>query len=105
MPLQQGLRCALVLGSIYQSPITDTLNVTGTIDGEPLLIRKAYNTIVRNANRFIGHWSDVTHLVKPGRQQKLQLQLPGQDQLQIADALQGIFFENVETIITNQLHD
>ena len=32
----------------YDSPIDDTLNITGAIDGHPLLVRKAYNTIVRN---------------------------------------------------------
>jgi hypothetical protein len=43
----------------YEQPIDDTLNVTGEIDGRPLLVRKAYNTIVRNPGRFIGHWVSV----------------------------------------------
>jgi hypothetical protein len=85
----------------YQSPIDDNLNVTGNIDGKGLLVRKAYNTIVRNAGRFIGHWADVTQLVEPGKQQKLQLQLPGQQLL--TDTLQGVFFDNVETIVTNEI--
>ena len=86
----------------YQTPIDDTLNVTGTIDGRALLVRKAYNTIVRNAGRFIGHWADVTHLVVPGKRQTLTLQLPGQALLS-GDALQGVFFDNVETIVTNEV--
>jgi hypothetical protein len=87
----------------YMPPIDDSLNLTGSIDGKELLVRKAYNTIVRNPGRFIGHWADVTHLVQPGTQQKLQLQLPGQSRHLIASTLQGIFFENVETIFTNEL--
>ena len=49
---------------------------------------------MRNAGRFIGHWADVTPLVTPGAQQTLTLQLPGQK-------LQGVFFDNVETILTD----
>ena len=78
----------------YATPIDDTLNITGAVDGQPLLVRKGYNTIVRNAGRFIGHWADVTPLVKPGAQQTLTLQLPGQKPL-------GVFFDNVETILTD----
>ena len=86
----------------YVTPIDDTLNVTGTIDGTALLVRKAYNTIVRNAGRFIGHWADVTHLVVAGKRQTLTLQLPGQALLS-GDTLQGVFFDNVETIVTNEV--
>ena len=50
----------------YRPLMNDTLNATGSIDGHPLLMRKAYNTIVRSPQRFIGYWSDVTQLVKPG---------------------------------------
>ena len=60
----------------------------------PLLVRKGYNTIVRNAGRFIGHWADVTPLIRPGTRQTLSLQLPGK-------AAQGVFFDNVETILTD----
>jgi hypothetical protein len=81
-----------------KSSFADTLNVTGAIDGSPLLIRKAYNTIIRNAGRFIGHWADVTTLVKPGKRQTLTLQLPG-----AVDKLEGVFFDNVETIVTDMI--
>ena len=30
-------------------------------------MRKGYNTIVRNPGRFIGHWADVTMLVRSGK--------------------------------------
>lgn len=84
----------LLLFVKYATPIDDTLNISGAVDGTPLLVRKGYNTIVRNAGRFIGHWADVTPLVKPGAQQTLTLQLPGQKPL-------GVFFDNVETILTD----
>jgi hypothetical protein len=84
----------------YPHPVDDTLNITGGIDGSLLLVRKAYNTITRNAGRFIGHWADVTPLITPGKQQTLTLQLPGPP----APALPyGVFFDNVETIFTDTL--
>jgi hypothetical protein len=84
--------------------IDDTLNVTGSVDEEPLLFRKAYNTIVRNAGRFIGHWADVTPLVKPGQRQTLKLQLPaGSSSSMLEGTLDGVFFDNVETIFTSEI--
>ena len=89
-----GCRTALIR---YAQPVSDVLNVTGDIDGQPLLVRKAYNTIVRNTGRFIGHWADVTALVAPGKQQTLTLQLPGAP---APAAPEGVFFDNVETLYT-----
>ena len=63
----------------YSPLLNDTLNATGSIDGKPLIMRKAYNTIVRSAGRFIGHWADATEHIKPGTAQKLTLTLPNSD--------------------------
>ena len=63
----------------YSPLLNDTLNATGSIDGQPLIMRKAYNTIVRSPGRFIGHWSDVTEYIKPGTSQTLSLTLPESD--------------------------
>jgi hypothetical protein len=82
----------------YQRPIDDTLNITADIDGRPIMIRKAYNTIVRNPGHFIGHWADVTPFVEPGKQQTLSLQLPAQQPVP-----DGVFFDNVETLFTDKL--
>jgi hypothetical protein len=60
----------------YRSLLNDTLNVSGSIDGAPLLMRKAYNTIVPSPTRFIGHWADVTGHVIPDQTQSLSLSLP-----------------------------
>ena len=84
----------------YDPSISDAFNITASIDGSPLLVRKAYNTIIRNAGRFIGHWADATSLVKPGRRQTLRLQSQGGS----GPALpQGVFFDNVETVLTDEL--
>ena len=79
--------------------IDDTLNVTASFDGQALLVRKAYNTIVRNAGRFIGHWADMTPFVKPGQRQTLNLELPG-----FGTTDWGIL-RNVETLYTSSLAD
>ena len=49
------------------------LNASGSIDGKPLIMRKAYNTIVRSSQRFIGHATDH---IKPGVAQTLRPTLP-----------------------------
>ena len=49
----------------------------GSIDGQPLTIRKGYNSIVRSPQRFIGYWADATQHVRPGTKQTLTLMLPG----------------------------
>eukprot|EP01052_Picozoa_sp_SAG31_P007704 SAG31_NODE_371_length_16628_cov_3.741943_12_plen_147_part_00 len=82
----------------YSTPLDDTLNITGEIDGQPLRVRKAYNTIVRNPGRFIGHWADVTLRIRPGKQQVLTLELPpGHSEPT------GVFFENTETVFTDKV--
>ena len=52
----------LLLFVKYSTPVDDAVNISGTSDGAPMLVRKAYNTIVPNPGRFIGHWADVTGL-------------------------------------------
>lgn len=83
----------------YPQPIDDGLDVVGEVDGHPLLVRKAYNTIVRNPGRFIGYWADVTAHVQAGKLQKLMLRIPGQS---ATAAPSGVFFDNVETVVTDQ---
>merc|ERR1712043_50292 len=38
----------------------------------------AYNTIVPRSNRFIGYFADVTNFIRPGQEQTLILELPGE---------------------------
>ena len=44
----------------YAPLLDDAFNVTGDVDGAPLIVRKAYNSIAPSAARFIGYWADVT---------------------------------------------
>ena len=61
----------------YTPLVNDTLDITAaSVDGTPVLMRKAYNTIVRSPGRFIGWFADLTALVKPGTKQTLRLTLP-----------------------------
>lgn len=66
----------LLLFVKYRPLVNDSFNVSGDVDGTALLFRKAYNTIVPHAARFIGWWADVTQQVRPGHEQTLSLQLP-----------------------------
>jgi len=72
------------------------LSLTATVDGAPLLVRAAYNTIVPTAGRFLGHWADVTKFCD-GRAHRLSLRL------QEGIELEGVFFDNVETVWANEL--
>ena len=56
----------LLVWAKYAPLLDDAFNVTGDVDGAPLIVRKAYNSIAPSAARFIGYWADVTSLVKPG---------------------------------------
>jgi hypothetical protein len=60
----------------YRPLLNDTLNASGSIDGKPIIMRKAYNTIARSPGRFIGYWADATEHITPGEKQTLSLTLP-----------------------------
>ena len=60
----------------YRALLNSSLNVSGTLNGERLLVRKAYNTIVPSPARFIGHFIDATEHVRPDAPQTLSLHLP-----------------------------
>jgi len=60
----------------YRSLLNDTLNASGAIDGHPLLVRKAYNTIVPSAGRYIGQFVDVTPHIRFGHLQTMSLTVP-----------------------------
>jgi len=86
----------LLIWAKYKPLLNDSFNAAGSIDGTPLLMRKAYNTIAPSRARFIGHWADVTRLIKPGVQQTLALQLPP------GLKPQGVHFENVESLLSDE---
>jgi len=74
----------LLIFAKYKPLLNDTFNATGAIDGKPLLVRKAYNTIVRSPGRFIGYWADITDFVTADASHALELVLPGEQPWRIA---------------------
>jgi hypothetical protein len=60
----------------YQGLLDHALNVSGEIDGRPLLVRKAYNSIEPIQGRFLGHFVDATPHIRFGERQTISLRLP-----------------------------
>ena len=77
---------------------TTAAGVVLPVPPPPLPMARAANQL---AGVIIGG-ADVRQLVVPGKRQTLTLQLPGQALLS-GDTLQGVFFDNVETIVTNEV--
>ncbi|MBZ5495072.1 MAG: hypothetical protein LAP85_01605 [Acidobacteriia bacterium] len=77
----------------------DSREVTMTIDGKPVQVRKAYNNIYGNNKRnFLGSYADISSL-EPGVKHVIEVTVP-----QIAQGrFQGLFFENVEPEYTNKV--
>ncbi|PYO83842.1 MAG: hypothetical protein DMD68_08450, partial [Gemmatimonadetes bacterium] len=61
------------------------------IDGQPVELRKAYSSIRRVPQDFVGFWADISTLAAE-QPHTLELQLPATRQGQF----QGVFLENVE---------
>ena len=74
--------------------------VTAKLDGKPLELRKAYNSVYGHAPQrtFLGWYADVSQ-VKPDVTHEFEVNLP---QL-AAGQFQGIFFANVEPEYTRRV--
>jgi hypothetical protein len=79
---------------------TDALDVNLKINGKPVEVRKAYNSVYPHspARTFLGHYADVSGL-KPDTAYDIEVGLP---QLE-PGRFQGVFFENVETEYTRRI--
>ena len=79
---------------------TDALEVTLKVNGKPVEVRKAYNSVYPHSSgrTFIGHFADVSGL-KPDTAYDIEVGLPP---LQ-PDRFLGVFFENVETEYTRRI--
>jgi len=77
---------------------SDSITVTGTLDGQPLIIQPAYSSSRVNAPCFVGFYADLSKIT-PDAQHKIELHVsplkPGQ--------LQGVFFDNVTPQLTESL--
>jgi len=79
---------------------TDALEVTLKVNGKPVEVRKAYNSVYPHspARTFIGHYADVSGL-KPDTAYEIEVTLPPLE----PGRFQGVFFENVETEYTKRI--
>jgi hypothetical protein len=79
---------------------TDALEVTLKINGKPVEVRKAYNSVYPHSpeRTFIGHYADVSWL-KPDTPYDIEVGLPVLE----PGRFQGVFFENVETEYTRRI--
>ncbi|MBE3112766.1 MAG: hypothetical protein IMZ46_20020 [Acidobacteria bacterium] len=79
---------------------TEAMDVTLKINGVPVEVRKAYNSVYPQSpeRTFIGHYADVSRL-RPDSPCDIEVGLPTLE----PGRFQGIFFENVETEYTRRI--
>ncbi len=76
----------------------DSMDVKGTLDGQPLNLKPAYSSSRIDAPCFVGFYADVSR-VTPDVRHTIELRIP-----QLAPGqLQGIFFDNVTPQLTENL--
>ncbi len=76
----------------------DSLTVTGKLDGQPLVIQRAYSSSRVDAPCFVGFYADLSKIT-PDVQHTIELLVP-----QIKPGqLQGVFFDNVTPQLTESL--
>jgi hypothetical protein len=77
----------------------DSRDVTMTLDGRPVQVRKAYNNIYGNNKRnFLGSYVDASSL-EPDRDHIIEVVIPPL----AAGRFQGLFFENIEPEYTREI--
>jgi hypothetical protein len=76
----------------------DSLDVRLTIDGRPVLMRKAYTAVRRVPSTFVGFYADVSRL-EPDVEHRFEIEVPTKRRGQ----LRGLFFENVEPEYTTMV--
>ncbi len=79
---------------------TDAMEVGLKINGLPVEVRKAYNSVYPHApeRTFLGHYADVSRL-RPDSPVDIEVTLPALE----PGRFQGVFFENVETEYTTRI--
>jgi hypothetical protein len=79
---------------------TEAMDVTLKINGVPVEVRKAYNSVYPQSpeRTFIGHYADVSRL-RPDSPCDIEVGLPTLE----PGRFQGVFFENVETEYTRRI--
>jgi len=79
---------------------TDAMEVGLRINGQPVEVLKAYNSVYPHAPQrtFLGHYADVSRL-RPDSPIDIEVTLPTLE----PGRFQGVFFENVETEYTRRI--
>lgn len=80
------------------SEANDAMQVSATLDGQPLALARAYSSTRVHSPSFVGFYVDLSK-VAPDQQHSFTLNLP---QLKPGQ-FQGIFFDNVESQFTEEL--
>ncbi len=76
----------------------DTMSVDATLDGQPLIFKRAYTSIRVHPGAFVGLYADLSK-VAPDKPHRLRLTMRGI----AAKNFQGVFFDNVTPQFTTQL--
>ncbi|MDQ2944406.1 MAG: hypothetical protein M3Y27_00400, partial [Acidobacteriota bacterium] len=76
----------------------DTMKVSMMLDGAPLELTKAYSSVRAHGPSFVGFYADLSR-IKPEAAHAVALQLP----LGATGQFQGVFFDNVEPELTEQI--
>jgi hypothetical protein len=79
--------------------VKEEMEIQLSINGEPIELNKAYTSIRRHPRCFVGFYADVSHL-KPDEEYQAELILPDLKPGQF----QGLFFENIETEYSSDIH-
>jgi hypothetical protein len=77
---------------------SDKMQISATLDGQPLSLTRAYSSTRVHSPSFVGFYSDLS-MIAPDSQHSLTLDLP---QLK-PEQFQGLFFDNVEPQFTEEL--
>ena len=77
---------------------TETMRTVATLDGKPLELKAAYTSTRVHPASFVGFYADISHVTVDQKHQ-LGLQLTGEAK----DKLLGVFFDNVEPQLTNEV--
>ncbi len=79
---------------------TDAMDVTLKINGLPVEVLKAYNSVYPHspARTFIGHYADISR-IRPDSPCDIEVGLPSL----APGRFQGVFFENIETEYTRRI--
>jgi hypothetical protein len=77
---------------------TDSIPVSASLDGKPLALKAAYSSVRIHRPSFVGFYADVSKILA-GKQHHLELKMQEADRVK----LQGVFFDNVEPELTDEI--